>query len=358
MNQNAKSTSMTSFSSDTKFTTDTLIAYISSIGRDIRALAPPTFQSQASIPRYFKAGKAFFLYQLMLSAVSMWPEALPVALTKIRRAIERRLVLQALREPIGRYITAEGYFAIIGEMASGNIAARDEIHLYMSQLFERLLGFLAPFFIDIPSGPADTQSRSRSKNPYVTDWSNGPKDTEIHTKIPFQASTLPALSNEILIICATRADRKMQALETLGDRAVDFFYELLLLSNLISIPNNLHGRVKRIFLSNKMFSVLGPALRMHWQNALPPLTDPSAGQKIKVVADIFEAQIGAIVQRDRALLNSKNGGTRTCHESYNVIPEHQEIGKRRRDEDWDRGGQKRMRYSTSASSLSQRPPRG
>jgi hypothetical protein len=79
-NQNALSmTSPSTTHTGTKFSTKTLINYISSIKRDIRVFAPQTFLQPPS-PKYFNVGKAF-LYQLMLSAVGMWPEAPPGALT-------------------------------------------------------------------------------------------------------------------------------------------------------------------------------------------------------------------------------------------------------------------------------------
>jgi hypothetical protein len=92
----------------------------------------------------------------MLSAVTL-PVALTVRVTTTHLryfTIEDRLDrlhLQALRKPVNRNLTPEQYFAATGEMASGNMATRDEIHLYMDQLFKRLLGVLAPFFINTPS---------------------------------------------------------------------------------------------------------------------------------------------------------------------------------------------------------------
>jgi hypothetical protein len=93
-------------------------------------------------------------------------------------------------------------------------------------------------------------------------------------------------------------------------------------------------RVKSMFLSNKMMSsVLGPVLQMHWKDVLLPLKNPPNHIKIKVIANIFEAWIGAIVQQDNGLLTLEEWWCDnmtwviqyTAFLSFNAIPAHQYI---------------------------------
>jgi dsRNA-specific ribonuclease len=55
---------------------------------------------------------------------------------------------------------------------------------------------------------------------------------------------------------------------------------------------------------------------MHWKDALPPLKDPPDHIKIKVIADIFEAWIGAIIQQDNGLVDLEEWW---CHNMLRVI---------------------------------------
>jgi hypothetical protein len=84
----------------------------------------PKWQGRAAHLERSNSFQLFFLYTLMLSAVTL-PGALTVRVTTTHLryfTIEGHLDLQALRKPVNRNLTPEQYFTTTGEMASGNLA--------------------------------------------------------------------------------------------------------------------------------------------------------------------------------------------------------------------------------------------